>query len=212
MSIIKMPFIHRIRKSMGDNTYYRSRGQNVLRTKIDKNASNTTLQQMQRLKMKELTSLCKAFNSTIEVGFPGRPVTNTQWNAFCSANQNAVNVNEKLVVTVDYEKLVVAKGSREVVEDMTVMMNEADHELTFTHDVGDFGYGAEPTDVVYVAVLEKERMRSKLFRLNTRNDDSSTTVTLPTTWNMKQLAGYVFVLAENGKSASDSVYLPIPVS
>ncbi|MCX4290620.1 MAG: hypothetical protein OSJ36_02355, partial [Odoribacter sp.] len=119
MSIIKMPFIHRIRKSMAENTYYRSRGQNVLKTKIDKNASNTLPQQMQRLKMKELTSLCKAFNSTIEVGFPGRPVTNTPWNAFCSANQNAVNVNEKLVVTVDYEKLVVAKGSREVVEDMT---------------------------------------------------------------------------------------------
>lgn len=204
--------MHKLHKSMAENTYYRSRGQNVLKTKIDKNASNTLPQQMQRLKMKELTSLCKAFNSTIEIGFPGRLVSNTPWNAFVSVNKEAVTVDEKLVVTVDYEKLLVAKGNREVVEGMSVRMDEQEHEVTFTHEVGDFGYGAEPTDVVYVVVLEKERMRSKLFCLNTRNDDSSTTVTLPATWNMKQLAGYVFVLAENGKSASDSVYIAITVA
>lgn len=212
MAIFKMPFMHKLRKSMAENTYYRSRGQNVLKTKIDKNASNTLLQQMQRLKMTELTSLCKAFNATIEVGFPSRPISHTPWNAFVSASKEAVTVDEKLVVTVDYEKLLVAKGNREVVEGMSVRMDEQEHEVTFTHEVGDFGYGSDPTDVVYVVVLEKERMRSRLFRLNTRNDDSSTTVTLPATWNMKQLAGYVFVLAGDGKSASDSVYIAITVA
>lgn len=212
MAVFKMPFMHKLTQSMAENTYYRSRGQNIVKTKIDTNTSNTLPQQMQRLKMKELVSLCKVFNSAIEIGFPTRPVTFTSRNAFVGANMDAVSVDEKLVVKVDYEKIKVARGSREVVENLTVNVDESDHSVSFTHDLGDFGCGAEPTDVVYAVVLEKERMRTKLFRLGTRDEDSSTTVDLPAQWDMKKLAGYVFVLSENGRAASDSVYVPITVS
>jgi len=48
-------------------------------------------------------------------------------------------------------------------------------------------------------IFEKELMRSRLFRFKNRDDDSSMTVTLPSKWNMKQLAGYVFVFSRNGR-------------
>lgn len=212
MAIFKMPFMSKLRKSMADNTYCYSRGQNILKMKVDSNSSNTQQQQLQRLKMKKLMALAKVFNSAIKIGFPTRPVTFTSWNAFVSANMKVVSVDEGLTVLIDFEKLRVAQGSREVIENLIVNVDESDHALSFTHEIGDFGYGTEPTDVLYVVVLEKERMRAKLFRLGTRKDDSSTTVNLPEQWDMKQLEGYVFVLSSDGRSASDSVHVPITVN
>ncbi|WP_251622614.1 DUF6266 family protein [Odoribacter lunatus] len=211
MAIFKMPFMSKLRKSMADNTYCYSRGQNILKMKVDSNSSNTQLQQLQRVKMKKLMALAKVFNSAIKIGFPTRPVTFTPWNAFVKANKEIVTVDEDLAVLIDLEKIRVAQGSREIVENLSVMVDESEQSLSFTHEAGDFAYGAEPTDVLYVVVLEKERMRTKLFRLGTRDDDSSTTVTLPQKWDMKQLEGYVFVLSADGRAASDSVHVPITV-
>lgn len=211
MAVFKTPFMSKLRKSMADNTYCYSRGQNILKTKIDSNLSKTPKQQIQRTKMSALVSLCKVFNSAINIGFPSRPVTFTPWNAFVSANKGTVTVGEDLSVSIDFEKLLVARGSRETVENLVVNVDESDHSLSFSHETGDFGYGAEPTDVLYAVVLEKERMRTVLYRLGTRNDDSSTTVDVPEQWDMKQLEGYVFVLSADGKAASDSVHIPITV-
>ena len=58
-------------------------------------------------------------------------------------------------------------------------------------------------------IFEKELMRIRLFRFQNRDDDSSMTVTLPSKWNMKQLAEYVSVFSRNGRLASDSVYMTI---
>ena len=69
MAVFKMSFIHKLTKSMANNTYYHSRGQNILKTKIDSNSSNTLPQQKQRAKMGVLFALCKVFNSAIKIGF-----------------------------------------------------------------------------------------------------------------------------------------------
>lgn len=41
MAIFKMPFMYKLTQSMADNTYCRTRGKNVVKTKIDTNSSNT---------------------------------------------------------------------------------------------------------------------------------------------------------------------------
>lgn len=209
MAIFKMPFMYKLTQSMADNTYCRTRGKNVVKTKIDTNSSNTEKQQVQRLKMKQLMQLCKVFNAAIRVGFPGRPRDYTSWNAFVSANGEVVLVDDKMSVTINYDRILVAQGSREVVEGVTVVKDADAHTLTFSHEAEDFGYGAEPTDVLYAVVLEKQKLRSKLFRLDTRKDDTPVSVSLPAQWDMANLLVYVFVLSENGKIASDSLVVPV---
>ena len=78
LAIFKMPFMHRLTQSMAENTYVRSKGQNIIKTKIDKNTSNTLEQQMQRLRMKQLIYLCKVLNTPIHSSFPERKRTETE--------------------------------------------------------------------------------------------------------------------------------------
>ena len=208
-AIFKMPFMHRLEQSMAENTYYRSRGKNIVKVKIDSNASNTLKQQQQRLKMQTLIPLCKALNTPIHSGFPERPQDFTAWNAFVSANVAHISVTEDLEVTVEYENLRVAEGSLEVLEDITAVAEAETHSLIFTHAAEDYGYGSEPTDMLYAVVLEKRLMRSRLFPLNTRNDSEPASVQIPEKWDMENLEVYVFFLSEDGRKASNSTYVTL---
>lgn len=209
MATFKLPFMYHLTKSMGDATFCRTKGQNVAKAKIDKNTSNTVEQQIQRQRVKTMTELCKAFDEVIHTGFPKCKKGLTEWNVFSSINMDAIQVDDKLTATIDYERIQVSNGNRRVVEELTVVPDAENHTLTFTHGKEDYGYGAAPTDMLYVAILEKKKMRSKVFPLNTRDDDSAVTITLPSGWDMASLEGYVFVLTENKKAASDSIHFPI---
>ena len=101
-AIFKMPFMHRLTQSMAENTYYRSRGKNIVKVKIDTNNSRTLKQQQQRAKMRTLIPLCKALNTPIHAGFPERPTDFSAWNAFVSLNVGHVSVTEDLEVTSDF--------------------------------------------------------------------------------------------------------------
>ena len=57
-AIFKMPFMHRLTQSMAENTYYRSRGKNIVKVKIDTNNSRTLKQQQQRAKMRTHADPC----------------------------------------------------------------------------------------------------------------------------------------------------------
>ena len=149
LAIFKMPFMHKLTKSMAENTYVRSKGQNILKTKIDSNTSKTLEQQMQRLRVKQLTQLCKVLNTPIRKGFVERWATWSAWNAFQSAATPAILVSEALEVTVDYEKLPVAKGSLEFeIENVSISSDSDAGTLTVTSPASDYGFGSEPTDTL----------------------------------------------------------------
>ena len=107
-----------------------------------------------------------------------------------------VSVTEDLEVTVDYENLLVAEGSLEMLEDITVTADAETHSLLFSHAAEDYGYGSEPTDVLHAVVLEKGLMRSRMFTLNTRSESEPVSVEIPEKWDMENLEVYVFFLSE----------------
>lgn len=209
MAKFKMPFMHRITQSMADNTYVRSKGKNILKTKIEENSSNTAKQQKQRLKMKTVVQLCKAFNAAAHMGFPERPIDFTSWNAFTRANLPAVTVSDNLEVSIDYEKLRVSQGSLEVMEDVEVVKNAEEHSLTFTHSGESYGYGMNADDLLHAVVFEQTKRHSRVFKLNEREDELPMSIHIPTTWDMEQLSVYVFVLSANGRKASDSEWMEV---
>ena len=202
LAIFKMPFMHKLTQSMAENTYVRSKGKNIIKTKIDSNKSNTLLQSIQRLKVQFIIKLCKALNAIIHVGFPERQRDFTPWNAFISTNMDAITVSDEMEASVAFSKLLVSKGSLEPLEGNISLTADADTgTLTFTHAAEEFGYGCNPTNVIYAAVLEKERMRSKLYKLMTREEDTTMEVSLPAGWKTENVAVYVFALSENRRKA-----------
>lgn len=210
LAIFRMPFMHRLTQSMADNTYVRARGKNIIKTKIDVNTSNTPPQAVQRLKMKCTIELCKALNGVIHAGFPERPADFTPWNAFTHANVEKVTVSEELEASVPYDKLLVAQGGLTPLEGNITVTADADAgTLTFTHTAEEFGYGCNPTDVIYAAVMDEVRMRSRMYKLMTREEDSTMEVTLPAGWKTESVAVYVFALSENRRKASDSTFLEV---
>lgn len=210
LAIFKMPFMHKLTQSMAENTYVRSKGKNIIKTKIDSNKSNTLLQSIQRLKVQFIIKLCKALNAIIHAGFPERKRDFTPWNAFISTNMDAITVSDEMEASVAFSKLLVAKGSLEPLEGNITVAADADAgTLTFTHTAEEFGYGCNPTDVIYAAVLDEVRMRSRMFKLMTREEESTMEVTLPAGWNTGSVAVYVFALSENRRKASDSTFLEV---
>lgn len=196
-------------KSMADNTFYRSRGQNIVRTKIGKNTSKTLKQQMQREKMKEVFKLSDTLLDVSDVGFPGREIRLTASNAFTRANSKAVTVTKELEVTVDYEKLLVSKGKRYLPESISATADAETHSLTITYEAEEFGRRAEGSDTVYAAVLEKSLMRAKLYTLGERQASDPAVVAIPQSWAMENLEVYAFVVSANGREASDSIHLTL---
>lgn len=209
MAKFKMPFMHRLTQSMADNTYVRSKGKNIIKTKIDQNLSNSKKQQIQRLRMKTVVPLCKTFNTVIHEGFPERPIDFTPWNAFIHANLPAITVSDTMEASIDYQKLLVAQGSLEMVEDVQVVKDAEEHTLTVTHSGDTYGYGSNADDMLQAVVFEPAKRRSKVFPLNERQDETPATITIPTTWDMEQLQVYVFIQSVSGRKVSNSEWVEV---
>ena len=208
MTIVKSLILHRLTKSMGDNTFCRFRGKTILKGKVSSNHSCTLPQQQQRLRMKTLMELCDLFDPAIQMGFPQRPIAQSPGNAFVQTNKDVVEVSEKLEVTINYEQIACSKGKLELPE-LTVKADAEARTLTFSHEAEDFGKHAEPTDMLYAVLLEKQKSRTKVFPLNTRESAGMVALTLPKGWEIANLEVYVFVLSENKRKSSKTLYLSI---
>lgn len=67
MAVFRSSFLHELKKSVAENTYYRSRGQNIMRFKIATNHSKTPKQQQQRAWLKRCVELCDLFSLFLSV-------------------------------------------------------------------------------------------------------------------------------------------------
>lgn len=207
MSIFKSLLFKELRKSAADDTFCRSRGRNILKSKISRNGSKTLLQQKQRRRMTALEELSRVYAPAVQCGFPTRATERTVYNEFIAVNKAAVTVDDELQVTVDYSRIACSKGIR-MIPEVTVELDAEKNELTFTCEVDTLnGTDAEEDDMIYALLAEKERKQSKLCALGTRKECASKTVQIPKKWNKDNLEIYAFVLSANKRKASPTVYL-----
>lgn len=208
MAIFKSTAFSRLVKSFGNLTAYRSRGRNIVKEKVtDVRNPNTLEQQKQRLRMSTLVELAGICSQPIALGFPQRPVEQTPENCFVQVNKDVVTVDEELVKTILYEKLIVSKGNRALPEEIHVALDEENAQLEFQIKSEEFVSHAAADDLFYAAVLEKQKQRMKLFPLGARKTMESVSVTLPGNWLTQQLAIYVFVVSKDRMHASTTRYL-----
>lgn len=211
MALFKSTAFSKLSKSFGNLTVCRSRGQNILKEKVSEVYNPQTIaQQMQRLRMKTLVELCGVYDPVLSLGFPRRPKKFSPDNVFVQHNQQAVTVTEDLEVTIDYKKIVVARGKRGLPE-VSVALKTAERQLEFTHVSEEFYRHAADDDLLYAVVLEQSKNSVKVFSLNERKDTEPAVVTLPAAWNVEadNLTVYVFILSKDRNEASDSKCLTL---
>lgn len=212
MAIFKSTVFSRLRKSFGNATTCFSRGQNILKEKVTMMRNPRTPKQLsQRGKMKMLVELSRIFGGVLKLGFPERPVTETAYNSFIRKNMQAVEINEKLECTVNYEKLICSDGT--IAEAKVAMTFDASkHQLTFTHQAAGFGALTQPTDRIYAVVLDRNAKKTEVADLGMRDATEPVVVTLTEVSDMEELAVYAFVVSENGRRASTTQYVKVSES
>ncbi len=198
----------KLKKSAGEQTFCQRKGKTIAKMKIDENKSNTLPQQKQRARWKTLSELEALFDTVSIVGFPERPRNLTYHNAFMQANLDAVSVDDELKTSVDYAKVLCAKG-RLTVPVTTVTYDANARQLSFVHQAERKGRNKQESDMLYAAVAEKALGETELAELNRRGDSDPATFTLPEGWSKDELEVYVFMLSENGRKASDSKHLEL---
>ena len=198
----------KLRDSAGEQTFYQLNGQNIAKMKIDSNTSRSEAQVKQRLIWKRVSEFTGLFREASVIGFPKRDRRLTPDNAFVQASIAAVTAVSTTETSVDYAKLACAKGWLKT-PTVSVELNAEQHSLVFSVKPEYFGARRKATDRVYALVLEKEAMESELCSLGTREGGASVTFQLPEDWEGDSLAVYVFAVAEDGKTASDSKYVDV---
>ncbi|HIX03379.1 MAG TPA: hypothetical protein H9863_04585 [Candidatus Odoribacter faecigallinarum] len=205
------PVAARVRNSVGNVTFAQCRGSSVAKKKVNSNSSNTLPQRKQRLRMKAMLPLEEMIESGAEKGLKNRPADQDVHNAAISANLNeeVIQVSDDLVVTVNYEKVVCAKGRRMLPRTFSVTADAENKTLTFKHSTEARGRNRDKDDKFYALVLMPELKDSELYELDTRTNEEPVSITLPQEWDMDSIKVYVFALSKDGKIASDSRYLTV---
>ena len=199
----------KVKKSVGNVTMCYTNKQNIAKAKIFSRRDNPTPEMLdQRAKMKVLVQLSRRLIPVIRKGFVGMG-NGTTSNAFVKANQVAVEVDEKHVATIDYERLKMATGVQDVPE-VSVTYSAENKMYSFEQEMQTEENGfALVDDRVYAVVFESVLMRVKLISLRSRGENGNTSVALPKNWNHANVKIYCFATSKNGKSISPSQYLTV---
>ena len=199
----------KVKKSVGNVTMCYTNKQNIAKAKIFSRKDNPTPEMLdQRAKMKVLVQLSRRLIPVIRKGFVGMG-NGTTSNAFVKANQAAVEVDEKHVATIVFDRLKMATGLLYTPK-VTVTYASESKMYSFEQEMQTEENGfALVDDLVYAVVFESVLMRVKLISLRSRGENGNTSVALPKNWNHANVKIYCFATSKNGKSISPSQYLTV---
>ena len=199
----------KVTKTLGNVTMCYMNKQNIARARIFSRKDKPTSEMLdQRARMKVLIELSRFLLPVVQKGFVGIG-NGTTSNAFVAKNMKAVDVDEKHVATVDYERLKMATGVQDVPE-VSVTYSSENKMYSFEQEMqmAEEGYSSAD-DQVYAVLYETVLKRGKLILLRARGENGNTSESLPEEWDSTNVKGYAFATTKNGKAASDSVCLTI---
>lgn len=197
----------KVRKSVGNITLYYTRKKNIVRAKVFGRKDNPTPAVLeQRAKVKLLGQIGRRLLTVIRKGFVG--VGNgTTSNAFVSVNIQKVVVDQDMKATLDFSRLKVASGIL-FTPRVSVAYDPETSNYMFdqTGQENEEGF-ASSDDKVFGVLVESELLRVRLVALKARGESGSTMAALPAEWSEEHVHVYCFATTQNGRMASDSVYL-----
>ncbi|WP_172914070.1 DUF6266 family protein [Capnocytophaga canis] len=207
MAIFKNSTFGNIRKSIGDDVAYRMGGQNIVRKKpVSVKDANSLAQQQRRNALTEIVKVFRNNSRVIKMGFLETIAKHSAYNAFSSTNlKNAVDFDNENA-SVNFEKLLVAKGtlpvpvvanfaSAEASKITMTVTNQKDDNQLFDEDKIVFVFISESGKSV-PHVIERKLSQNMPTALTAQGFETGDTLKV-----------YAFHYANNGAKASDSVYL-----
>ena len=199
----------KVTKSVGNVTMCYMNKQNIARARIFSRKDKPTSEMLdQRARMKVLIELSRFLLPVVQKGFVGIG-NGTTSNAFVAKNMKAVDVDEKHVATVDYERLKMATGVQDVPE-VSVTYSSENKMYSFEQEMQEEEEGyALADDKVYGVLLETVLNRAKIVPLRDRGENGNTSYALPEDWDEANVKVYCFATLKNGSAASDSRYLTV---
>ena len=198
-----------LRKSVGNQTFYLLKGQNVARKKqAGRTDAPSEEQRKQRARFAAGADLQWLFAEAAEKGLPSHPRQMTAQNYFSSLNLNegVIEVSETLAPTFNFDQVVCAKGRVRLPENISVTYDEGSNALSFTMGAEEDGVHRQATDEAYAFVVETKKFDSRLVPLGARGDGGTASFELKTGWDAANLAVYLFAVSADGKKASNSQY------
>ncbi|WP_099292140.1 DUF6266 family protein [Butyricimonas sp. Marseille-P3923] len=214
MVLFRSLFFGEVRKSIGNvTTYSGAKGYSVGRTRRMKIRNPKTPGQLrQRAKMKELLRLSLYFAPAAELGFPGRTAGTSCYNAFVKENMGAITATEsesgEVVATVNYDQVVCASGYLTSLANVEVTVDTAAKKVNVTQEAQTYWSAvANPNDVLYVAMYEKEKQEMVVTGCRNRKESGSTSIALGKNWAVENLVIYAFMLSKDKRKASRSIVL-----
>ena len=199
----------KVTKTLGNVTMCYMNKQNIARARIFSRKDKPTSEMLdQRARMKVLIELSRFLLPVVQKGFVGIG-NGTTSNAFVAKNMKAVDVDEKHVATVDYERLKMATGVQDVPE-VSVTYSSENKMYSFEQEMQEEEEGyALADDKVYGVLLEAVLNRAKIVPLRDRGENGNTSYALPEGWDEANVKVYCFATLRNGSAASDSRYLTV---
>ena len=208
MSIAQNPLTGAMRKSMANITMYTYKGMNIVRSKAFKIKDPKTEKQLNmRARMSRLAEKYRSFKRIVALGFPEREERHTPQNRFVSSNFTTAFAMVDNVQVISYPLMLVAQGS---LPPVTIVEATIDAEgITLKYDAQALTPDVTATDeIIACALLEdNELLIAKQFI----GHESIGTLQLKnaTLQAEEVVCCYVFVRSNDGKKASDSVYVEV---
>lgn len=215
MAIFKSTAFSEVRKSFGNITTYRHKGQNLFREKKTTVANPRTPAQVRhRMKFAFTVELSSMFGQAIAVGLkPVKEMKETVENCFVRLNKDCVTVNEALEVSVDFGGIVLAKGNRALPKVREAVVEAETGQLSVTfEEAGEFVSHSAEDDVFFCCLVEREMREVKFVSVGTRSSVAEGfRVELPASWDVQaeNLAVYLFCTDNKRRSVSKTLYLKI---
>ena len=152
------PLIGKSSGSVGGVTFTSWKGINVIKEKPASVANPQSDKQLERRNaLTQIVAIYRSISSAISAGFKALAVQKSAYNAFSSYNLlNAFTYTGSGDATLNYEDILVSKGSIAPTAIATLVTADADETVTITYAATAAGAGQSLTDLAIVVVYNED--------------------------------------------------------
>ncbi|WP_222536835.1 DUF6266 family protein [Pedobacter polysacchareus] len=190
---------------IGNVVFYMLNGQLISRG-IGKPGKPSLKQLANRQAMSMTMELLRPMTDFINVSFSleSAGTIRNPHNLATSYNKKQALIGEYPNLKVNYEKVVLSKGSLESIKDLDISKGEKGLNLTWNSDYTEH---ADTDDILMVLLSHPSKNKASTFLNAAKRVDGSCFIPLSKEWMMtEQMEIYVCLRSANGKLISDSLY------
>lgn len=203
MAIFRSTIFTDIKKSIGNVTFTKLKGQLIAKQKIYQTANpRTALQTEQREKLSLMVRSWKSSSALGNFAIKEYDRVRTPYSQYISMNIDNATTYGALGAAIDYTKLAISKGSLEVPAGLTATI--ATNIVTFTYVAAGHFNANNANDIIYVAIIEPAKEFVSYKEIGLRGVDGNTTITVTGGASPDVVYGFGFALSEDMRKGSDT--------